>query len=179
MNSKQSDAVTGTGSGFSRKLSELGSRLGFGVQGLGRVHAPAAGQKWAFRVRLMKILGVDGFPGRVSSWSALRRSQRSPDGVQKIPEGVRRRFQRVRKRLKAASKGSKTIAGCSFLSEGGADGVPNDFEGVCMWFRIVRKSCWIQFLRISRPSLQSVFQPEYPCDSGSGSANPKVVNDVK
>ena len=40
---------------FSRKLSELGSRLGFGVQGLGRVPGAAAGQKWSFRVRRRAI----------------------------------------------------------------------------------------------------------------------------
>ena len=40
---------------FSRKLSELGSRLDFGVQGLGRGVGAAAGQKWSFRVRRMSI----------------------------------------------------------------------------------------------------------------------------
>ena len=47
---------------FSRKLSELGSRLGFGVQGLGRGLGAAAGQKWSFRVRRMSISLYDGFP---------------------------------------------------------------------------------------------------------------------
>ena len=47
---------------FSRKLSELGSRLGFGVQGLGRGVGAAAGQKWSFRVRRMSISLRDGFP---------------------------------------------------------------------------------------------------------------------
>ena len=47
---------------FSRKLSELGSRLGFGVQGLGRGIGAAAGQKWSFRVRRMSISLYDGFP---------------------------------------------------------------------------------------------------------------------
>ena len=40
---------------FSRKLSELGSRLDFGVQGLGPGVGAAAGQKWSFRVRRMLI----------------------------------------------------------------------------------------------------------------------------
>jgi len=47
---------------FSRKLSELGSRLDFGVQGLGRVLGAAAGQKWSFRVRRMSISSGDGVP---------------------------------------------------------------------------------------------------------------------
>ena len=47
---------------FSRKLSELGSRLGFGVQGLGRGIGAAAGQKWSFRVRRMSISLLDGVP---------------------------------------------------------------------------------------------------------------------
>jgi len=47
---------------FSRKLSELGSRLDFGVQGLGRGLGAAAGQKWSFRVRRMSISSVDGVP---------------------------------------------------------------------------------------------------------------------
>ena len=47
---------------FSRKLSELGSRLDFGVQGLGRGIGAAAGQKWSFRVRRMSISSVDGVP---------------------------------------------------------------------------------------------------------------------
>ena len=46
---------------FSRKLSELGSRLDFGVQGLGGVIGAAAGQKWSFSVRRMSISLVDGF----------------------------------------------------------------------------------------------------------------------
>ena len=51
---------------FSRKLSELGSRLDFGVQGLGRGIGAAAGQKWSFRVRRMSISSHDGVP--VLSW---------------------------------------------------------------------------------------------------------------
>ena len=47
---------------FSRKLSELGSRLDFGVQGLGRGIGAAAGQKWSFRVRRMSISSGDGVP---------------------------------------------------------------------------------------------------------------------
>ena len=47
---------------FSRKLSELGSRLGFGVQGLGRGIGAAVGQKWSFRVRRMSISLGHGFP---------------------------------------------------------------------------------------------------------------------
>lgn len=47
---------------FSRKLSELGSRLDFGVQGLGRGIGAAAGQKWSFRVRRMSISLRHGFP---------------------------------------------------------------------------------------------------------------------
>ena len=47
---------------FSRKLSELGSRLDFGVQGLGRGIGAAAGQKWSFRVRRMSISSVDRVP---------------------------------------------------------------------------------------------------------------------
>ena len=51
---------------FSRKLSELGSRLDFGVQGLGRGVGAAAGQKWSFRVRRRAISLPHGFP--VLSW---------------------------------------------------------------------------------------------------------------
>ena len=47
---------------FFRKLSELGSRLDFGVQGLGRVLGAAAGRKWSFRVRRMSISLRHGFP---------------------------------------------------------------------------------------------------------------------
>ena len=47
---------------FPRKLSELGPRLDFGVQGLGRGIGAAAGQKWSFRVRRMSISLRHGFP---------------------------------------------------------------------------------------------------------------------
>ena len=47
---------------FPKALSELGSRLDFGVQGLGRVLGAAAGRKWSFRVRRMSISLLDGVP---------------------------------------------------------------------------------------------------------------------
>ena len=82
---------------FSRKLSELGSRLGFGVQGLGRGVGAAAGQKWSFRVRRMFISLVDGVPGPIPF----------PWWFQGGPRAVSRVFEVSSKGLKGIRKESK------------------------------------------------------------------------
>ena len=66
---------------FSRKLSELGSRLDFGVQGLGALLTAAAHPKLAFRSRGSEIRL--GGPGRISE---LRRQ-----GLSEGPKGVSKR----------------------------------------------------------------------------------------
>ena len=66
---------------FSRKLSELGSRLGFGVQGLGASLTAAVDPKLAFRSRGSEIRL--GGPGRISE---LRRQ-----GLSEGPNGVSKR----------------------------------------------------------------------------------------
>ena len=72
---------TPTNQCFSRKLSELGSRLGFGVQGLGTVLTAAVDPKLAFRSRGSEIRL--GGPGRISE---LRRQ-----GLSEGPKGVSKR----------------------------------------------------------------------------------------
>ena len=85
------------GDDFSRKLSELGSRLGFGVQGLGRGLGAAAGRKWSFRVRRMSIFLLDGVPGPIPF----------PRWFQGGPRTVSKVFEVSSKGLKGIRKESK------------------------------------------------------------------------